>query len=61
MLPSQVRKPRLSSQGPILSARSGVGRCISTQILTASERSSIQLLIRKETGTRGQTTEKSAR
>lgn len=54
--PSQVRKERESSQGPIVSARHGVGRCISTQILMASVRSSSQSLMMNEHAVRGQTT-----
>jgi len=59
--PSQERKERLSSQGPMESARRGMGRCISMQILAASERSSIQLFTMKETAVRGQIGEKRAR
>jgi hypothetical protein len=57
-LPHHDRNPRASSQGPIESARHGTGRCISTEIFTASDRSSIQLFIKKETAVSGQTTEK---
>jgi len=60
-LPSQVKKDNESSQGPMVSARHGIGRCISTQILRASARSSIQSLIMNDTAVSGQTTEKRER
>ena len=56
-LPSHARNPSASSQGPMESARQGTGRWVSKAILRASPRSSIQLFIKKETGTRGQITE----
>lgn len=61
MLPSQARKPSESSQGPIESARQGMGRWQFLAIFRASERASIQLLTRKEQAVRGQTTEKRER
>jgi hypothetical protein len=60
-LPSQAKNPRASSHGPIESALHGTGLCVSSAILAASPRNSIQLLIRKETAVRGQMTEKSDR
>src|SRR5436305_936079 len=61
MLPSHVKKPRQSNQGPIESARQGTGLCISTEILIASDRNSTQLFTMKETAVSGHTTEKSDR
>lgn len=60
-LPSHDRNPKASSHGPIESARHGTGRCISTVIFTASDRSSIQLFIKKETAVSGHTTENKER
>jgi len=61
ILPTQERKPRVSSQGPIVSALRGVGRRNSIQILKKSERSSTQLLTKNEAGTRGHVGENSAK
>ncbi|CRJ96337.1 hypothetical protein BN1708_002129 [Verticillium longisporum] len=47
-VPSHDRKPIASSHGPIESARHGMGRLLLMAILTASDRSSTQLLIRKQ-------------
>lgn len=60
-LPNQERNAKASIQGPIESARHGTGRWVSRAILSASPRSSIQLLIRKDNPVNGQTTEKSDR
>jgi hypothetical protein len=61
MLPSQDRKPRVDSHGPIESARHGMGRRLLMAILIASDRSSTQLLIRKQHAASGHATEKSER
>lgn len=58
MLPTQANRPKVSSQGPMVSARSGTGRLNSLQILKKSDLNSSQLLNRNETGTSGQTVEK---
>lgn len=60
-LPSHARNPKASSQGPIESARHGIGRCISIVIFKASDRSSIQLFIKNERAVSGQITENSER
>ena len=57
MLPSHDRNPTVVSQGPIESERHGMGRRLLTAILTASERSSTQLLTKKQHAASGQATE----
>lgn len=61
MLPNQERKPRELSQGPMESARQGIGRWQLVAIFMASERASTQLLMRNEHAVRGQMTEKRER
>jgi hypothetical protein len=58
--PSQERKERLESQGPIESARAGTGRRKDMEILAASERSSSQLFRTAQTGVMGQITDHNA-
>lgn len=58
MLPSHDRKPRAVSHGPMESARHGIGLRQPMMIFRASERSSIQLLMRKKQAARGHETEK---
>ena len=60
-LPIQDRNPRALSQGPMESALQGTGRWVSKASFKASPRSSIQLLMKNETGVSGQMTEKSDR
>lgn len=60
-LPSHERNPSASSQGPMESARQGIGRRLPVAILKASERSSTQLLMRKLQPASGHATEKSDR
>lgn len=57
-LPSQDKAPSVGSHGPIESARHGTGRRQLMVILSASDRSSTQLLTRKQRGASGQATEK---
>lgn len=61
ILPSHERKPRVESHGPIESALHGIGRRLLIAILIASDRSSTQLLIRKQQAASGQATEKRER
>lgn len=61
MLPSHERKPSAVSQVPIESERHGMGRLQLMAIFKASERSSTQLLMKKQLAARGQATEKSER
>ena len=58
MLPSHDKKPRAVSHGPIESERHGIGRRLLMAIFRASDRSSTQLLIRKQSGVSGHATEK---
>lgn len=58
MLPSHDRKPRAVSHGPMESARHGMGLRQPIIIFKASDRSSIQLLMRKKQAVRGHETEK---
>lgn len=60
-LPSQERKPREVTHGPMESERHGMGRLLLIAIFTASARASTQLLMRNEHAVRGQMTEKSDR
>lgn len=56
-LPSHERKPIVVSHGPIESARHGMGRRLPIAIFNASDRSSTQLLMKKQQAARGHATE----
>jgi hypothetical protein len=58
ILPSQDKTPRVESHGPMESALHGTGRLQLVVILSASDRSSTQLLTKKQQGASGQATEK---
>ena len=57
-LPNHERNPREVSQGPIESARQGIGRWQLVAIFIASDLASTQLFTKNEQAVRGQITEK---